>query len=276
MNIYVTGAVRDKYDVRNYQYAPKGAGATFDFDIEKVIGSKLVPKDQNGSGSCGGQAFAYYGEVLETIATKSYEPRSARWPYSHVFAPGGGSMGKPLADFLIKNGWALEADATSYENGKPPSEKFMQTKPVLSKEAIANAEVTKAASYLQVKADIDIIAKAIEDNNGCCVALYGEDNGTWRSSYPKPPTKQTWAHWLYFGKTKMINGKKYIGCINSWGNVGKDGWQWISEDYFVNGNVWYGFTLAWDYKAPLHKQAMIQTVKLLQQVVTLYKKMLNK
>lgn len=37
----------------------------------------------------------------------------------------------------------------------------------------------------------------------------------------------------------MIDGKKYIGFLNSWGDtVGEKGWQFIGEDYF---NSQYGF-----------------------------------
>lgn len=271
MNPSIIGAVRDSYDPRNYQFAPRGA---FDwetgFDIEKVIGTKLTIKDQNGSGSCGGQAWSYYGEVLEAIATETYEPRSARYLYSAVRAPSGGSMGKPLSDFVCKNGFALEVDAPSYDNGKPPSEMFMSKVPVLSETQLDTARTSKALSYVQVKADIDVLAQALQDNNGVCVALYGEDNGTWRSEFPQPPVDQDWAHWLYVGKAKMIDGKKHLGVINSWGKkAGKNGWQWISEDYFVNGNVWYGWTLAWDYTPARNKVLMQKMIKALTQLVEL-------
>jgi hypothetical protein len=265
MTIPTIGAIKDSYDIRTYQYAPRGA---FDwetgFDIEKVIGTKLIPKDQNGSSSCGGQAWAYYGEVLETIATKTYEPRSARWIYAPVRAPGGGSMGKELSAFVVKNGFALEKDAVSYENGKPPSESFMSHVPTLSKEGKEHAEVSKALSYVQVKADIDVLAQALQDNNGVCIAFYFENNGTMRTEFVKPPLKQTYAHWVYVGKAKMIKGKKHLGFINSWGNrTGKNGWQWMSEDYFVNGNVWYGWTLAWDYRPAKIKVMMKEVIRLL-------------
>lgn len=265
------GAIRDKYDPRTYQFAPRGA---FDwskgFDIETVLGRKLPSKDQGSSGSCGGQAWAYYGEVLEAIATGTQEARSARWPYSHVRAPQGGSMGKELSAFVVKNGFALEADASSYDNGQPPSEAFMSRVPVLSKAGQEDAEVSHALSYVQVAANIDTIAQAIQDNNGCCIALYGEDNGTWRGEYPQPPKKPVWAHWLYAGKVRMIGGKKFIGVKNSWGNsCGRDGWQWLGEDYFQNGNVWYGWTLAWDYKPALHKALLIKLWGYVQQLYAL-------
>lgn len=273
MNPSLTGAVRDKYDVRDYQFAPRGA---FDwergFDIEQVIGTKLVVKDQGVSSSCGGQAWSYYGEVLEAIATGTYEPRSARWPYSAVRVPSGGSMGKPLSDFVCKNGFALEKDATSYDEGKPPREPFMSKIPVLSETQMDEAFTSRALSYVQVKANIDTIAQSIADNNGCCIALYGENNGTWKSEFPQPPAHQDWAHWVYCCKAKMKYGKKYIGFVNSWGEkTGNKGIQWIGEDYFVNGNVWYGWTLVWDYKPAQHKVYLKTMIKLLTQVVELLK-----
>lgn len=264
-----TGAVRDSYDIRDYQFAPRGS---FDwkkgFDIEKKIGFSLVTKDQGKSSSCGGQAWAYYGEVLEAVATGTYEPRSARWIYAPVRIPPGGSMGRPLSDFVVKNGFARESDAPSYDKGELPSEEFMSKVPKLSTVAKDEAMTSRALSYVQVPADIEVIAQAIQDNNGCCIALYGENNKTWKSEFPKPPVKQVWAHWVYAGKVKMIKGKKYIGFKNSWGDdTGKKGWQWIGEDYFQNGNVWYGWTLAWDYKPAKHKQLLIQVIALLQKLV---------
>jgi len=272
------GAIADGYDIRQFHFDPTIAGAApFDwnvgFDIEKKIGTKLVVKDQNGSSSCGGQAWAYLGEVLEAIATGSYEPRSARWIYSHTAAPGGGSNGRTNCAFVINNGWLQEKYATSYENGKPPSETFMLVQPVNVPE---DTEITKGASYLQVAADIDVVAEAIAQNNGCILFVYGQDNGTWRSAFPKPPTKpksQCWAHWLYAGKIKMVDGKKYIGVCNSWGNAtGQDGWQWFGEDYFTSGKIAYGFTVAFDYKAPAHKILLIKTIALLKQMVAVLTK----
>ena len=264
-----TGALKDTIDWRDYQFLPQSSLYDWEkgFDIEKKIGNKLVTKDQNGSYSCGGQAWAYYMEVLETLATGTYEPRSARWIYSHTGVPSGGSAGRVNCDFVIKNGCALEFDAVSYDNGKPPKEAFMMTKPRLSQQAREIAEVSKALSYLNVKVDIDTFAHAIEANNGLILSIYGQDNGTWRTKFPKPPTSKVWLHWVYAGKTRLHYGKKQIGFINSWGNIGDNGWQWVDAEYFENGNILDGWTLAWDYKPAKIKVVLNQMITLYQQLI---------
>ena len=266
-------ALDSPYDLRDYWYEPRDRGTfEWDFDIEKVIGQKLVVKNQNGSSSCGGQAWSYYGEVLEALATKNYEPRSARWIYSHTHAPGGGSSGRANCDFVIKKGFAWEAHAPSYEKGNPPSESFMVQVPTLSKEAIENTEISRALSYVKIAPNMNLIAQAIVENNGAILSVGGQDNGTWKSEFPKPPKVKEWSHWVYAGKLREINGKKYIGIINSWGEkTGDKGWQWIGQDYFDAGFIREGWTLAWDYKPAKIKTLMIETVKLLKQLVNALK-----
>lgn len=270
-----TGAIDSPYDIRDYWYEPTDKGA-FDwekgFDIEKKLGTKLVIKDQNGSGSCGGQAWSYYGEVLEAVVTGTYEPRSARWIYSHTRVPTGGSNGRVNCDFCIKKGWVAEKYVPSYDKGKPPKEDFFIPKPTLDQAGKEDNEVTKALSYLQVPVNIEVFAQAIEDNNGLVLVLNGEDNGSWRDVFPAPPTVKEWGHFLYAGKAKLINGKKFIGVCNSWGTkTGDDGWQWLGEEWFANPKLGIreGWTMAWDYKPAKHKVLLQKTIKLLTELVAL-------
>jgi len=249
------GGILDIPDSRDYHWDEIGNSLppydwNNEYNVEAEIAQALnVPsfqipnKNQNGSGSCGGQAWSYYGATLEALATKSYEERSAKFIYSQTFVPipGGGSTGRDNCDLVIKQGFGLESLTPSYENGQPPSEAFMERKQDVTLEAKEKALLSRALSYASVSANIDVVAQAIQYNHGAIILITGTNNGTWSTQAPVPPTdgSKTWNHWLYCSRVGHYNGKKAIGVINSWGeNVGTNGRQWITEDYFnarVNG-----------------------------------------
>ncbi len=130
---------------------------------------------------------------------------------------------------------------------KPLTEANITNKGGITAEAYKDALTNKAKSYLSVTCNIDAMAQAIRDNGGVVLGLRGENNGTWRSEFPAlPKGKDLWAHWLFAGKAKLINGKKYIGVLNSWGRVGDGGWQWIPEEYFKYEWIWEAWTMAYD------------------------------
>lgn len=266
-----TGALESGYDIRDYWYEPQD-GAGFDwkegYDVEKKLGIKIITKDQNGSSSCGGQAWGYYGEVLERVATGTYEPRSAKWIYAHTrSADGAGSNGRVNSSFCVKEGWVSERLVPSYNKGKPPRESFFSVKPIRTPEIKAEAESNKGLSFLGVTPNIEIVAQAVRDNYGCVLVVNGEDNGTWKNVYPLPPTVKEWGHFLYAGKVTLMGGKKYIGVKNSWGDdTGEDGWQWLGEEWFVNPKlgVREGWTMQWDYTPDRSKLLMKEIIRLMQ------------
>lgn len=249
--IHGTGAIIDKKDKRDYQFKDIAMGLspfdwTLGYDIEQVIKKLLNSKDQNGSGSCGGQAWGYYGEVLDP----ENEEKSAKFIYSNTFVLPAGSAGRTNCDFVIKKGWGDERITPSYDNGLPPSEAFMQRHEDISNEAWNHALLDKGLSYANVASNIDDIALAIRENKGCILGVHGTNNGTWLSKFPTPPitiNNQCWAHWLYAGKAVMINEKKYIGVKNSWGDeVGEHGWQYLGEEYFKKA-IWSVWTMVYDF-----------------------------
>lgn len=251
-----TGAIVDKKDKRDYQYREIIAGASpfdwsADYDVEVDINETLPVKDQNGSLSCGGQAVASYGGVLNKVFDGTFEERSAKFIYSQCYyKPDGGSTMRDLIKLVIGTGWGVEALTPSYENGNAPSEDFMRRVSDITSEAFAKASHDKALSFFQVSTtDVDEIAQAIKNNHGAIIGISLANNGTWRSTYPVYPLagQVLYNHWVYAGKVKMMNGKKYIGILNSWGKVtGDNGWQWISEDYFKAGFVFAVWTLVYN------------------------------
>jgi len=186
------------------------------FDIRKKVNLSL--KDQNGSGSCGGQATAYLTEAIFG------SEMSARSIYNKCYVPQSGSSAQGLMNTMINLGVDKETDTTSYENGKPPSEDFMRTPD-------SNPSVIKGLRPIYIQINFNKIADATLQCKGIILGIAGQDNGTWRSAEPAKPTTEEWWHWVYVGFVGMRKGKKCIGFKNSWGNVGENGWQYVYEDY---------------------------------------------
>ncbi len=242
--IHGTGGFIDSYDSRDLKLKDI-AGATLPFswdkgfDVEEKLGFKIKIKDQGASFSCGGQAWSYLAEVLEALSTNSYEPRSAKYIYAQTAVEGGGSYGRDNCEILQSQGSARESVLPSYPNTEVNLTAAIDiTNPVRD-----DAKKSIFYPYAHAEGDIDSIAQAIRDHNGVVLGVDGENNGTWISAFPKPPKIIQWRHWVYAGKAKVIDGKKFIGIANSWGeDVGEKGWQWISEDYFTTGHVFDNWT----------------------------------
>lgn len=193
----------------------------------------LTTKDQGGSFSCGGQATGYLTEVLEILQNKTYTEKSAKDIYSQSYAPNGGSSDFSLMQTILNRGVSDELLVPSYESNLPPSEEFMRDRSKISSVAKVVAQYAQGAFPVYVKLDFDSLAKATRDYHGVIIGIYGKDNGTWLSARPLPPKSKSgaWAHWVYLGIVKIENGKKVLGFKNSWGDIGENGWQYITEDY---------------------------------------------
>lgn len=259
------GGLKDTLDVRDYKFSQiAGSLPPFDwnlgYDIEKVIGKKIKVKDQNGSGSCGGQAWAYYGEVIDP----DYEEKSAKFIYAQTHVLPAGSAGRTNCELVVNKGWGDESLTPSYDNGLPPSEIFMQDIASISNKAFLDAFTDRALSYANTSINIDAVAQALRENKGVIIGITGKNNGTWTSIFPIRPNvidNNCWNHWVYIGKAKLINGKKYVGFLNSWSeSVGEKGWQWISEEYLQYPYVWSTWTMVYNFPKPV-KYIFTQTMK---------------
>lgn len=265
-----TGAIKDIYDSRDFQFGEVAKySAPFDwatgYDVEEKLGLKIPVKNQFQSSSCGGQAWSYYGEVLEALKDKTFEERSAKFIYAQTAVPGGGSRGRDNCDVLIKQGTATEKILPSYLPDGTTTEEFITKAEDITAEVRADAAKERALVYANVAPNIDLFAQAIRDNGGLVLGIDGQNNGTWLSAFPKPPQTTEWAHWLYAGKAKMIDGKKHIGVLNSWGDaVGESGWQWISEEYFTTGHIWYAWTLIFEDNQPDIKKPSFEFTQFLR------------
>lgn len=242
----IGGLERDIPDTRDYQYEDLVVGhAPFNwhkgYDIEEELGFKLPVKQQGNSSSCTAQALATYSSVAEFFASKTFEERSAKFIYSQIYLPNGGSRFADGAQLLRKQGCARELFFPSYDkDGEPLTEQKYRDASKLITPALRNdAKSSQAVDYYYVKTSIDLVAQAMANNKGAFLGIVGDNNGTWRMEFPLPPKKHEWQHGVYAGKARIINGKKFIGILNSWGKeCGNLGWQWIGEDYFNTYLKW--------------------------------------
>lgn len=243
MEIY-TGAIQSTKDDRDYLFDNIAGSKPYDwreeYDIEKTVG-KINYKDQENTSSCGGFAWSYLSYVLDPT---NREEKSPKFIYAHTKVGNGGSAGRTNCDLCVKKGVASESTCPL---PKPLTEHSVSDKSDISDEAYKDALTNKSKSYVSVSTDIDSVAKAIRDNGGVVIGISGQNNGTWHSTMPKKPTSyDVWRHWVFGGKVAIIGGKKCIGILNSWGNIGNNGWQWIEEDYFDGRNIWEVWTMSYD------------------------------
>lgn len=241
------GAIHSTSDSRDYIFLGKSTTPydwTKTFNIEEIVGI-IPPKNQGQSYSCGGQAWSYCMAVLDSIKESwNYKEKSAKYIYSQTYVAGGGSDGRTNSALCVNQGDCVEPLCLSYENGQTPTELFMERPQDITPQAKNDAQGDETQVYASIPTyEIESVAQAIRDNNGCVLEVEGMDNGTWLSDNPQKPASKDWAHFLYAGKIRMNNGIKQIGVINSWGNVGENGWQWLNEDYFTSGNIFAGWVM---------------------------------
>ncbi len=282
-NKHGTGGVKSPLDLRDHKYHKTPIGMSsipFDwklgYNVEQDLATylnrpnfKLPVKNQNGSGSCGGQAFATYESVQDAFEKGTFTEKSAKDIYSQVYVQGGGSTGRDLCRLLVNQGACKESLIVSYSQGQPPSESFMELREQTT-QSISNALTAKGQRYATVLKDIDLLAQTVRDNKGLILGVDGANNGTWLSPFPAPPQQVEWRHWLYCGGAQTINGVKYLKVLNSWGStVGTAGWQWLGESYLPH------FFEAWTLYDGL-PQTNPQVINLLQQLLALYQQLVLK
>lgn len=222
--------------------------APFDWNTGFDIGN-LVTKNQGASYSCGGQAISYAGEVLTHI------PMSAKYPYTQIYAKGGGSSEPELMRIVKEKGLVDEAVYASYYrlNGDlSVDEPFMEDNDITG--LIYGYSKHIFGNPVYVKRNFEHIAQAIRDYGFCIIGITGQNNGTWFSSFPNPPVgdEGLWYHWVCCIGVNIVDGKKTLTFKNSWGNVGDNGKQSIKEDYQLF--IWSAFTFAHPIPVVSHHQ----------------------
>jgi hypothetical protein len=190
--------------------------------------------------SCGFQATAYYGELLNFIETGEYTEFSARAGYSQTRLSGGGSFVRDNAKLAVNYGFNKESNVLSHynENRQPlPNEELFIGTDWITEQLKKEADVFASKKYalIEGKSDIDRVANAILENNGALIGYIGANGRFDNKGVLQRPliTDKLWGHLVFACGFKKINREKWIKIINSWGkNWGDNGFGYIPESYF--------------------------------------------
>jgi len=253
---YLTGegAYPDEPDGRDLFIATAGQSKVDwekGFDIYHNLDLELEIKNQGSSLSCVGQAVAYYAEVLQYIEVadevepEDYREFSAKSIYAQIRLPerGGSYLRdgvKTMVDYGINSEDVVESGSI---------EDVYLDKGFLTKENIAEAKIYQSEKFYMTAHynDIDAVAEAIEVGNGAIIGFWGSNSGMQTAFITPPPedySERIWGHAVYGCGFLIINGKKYIKFVNSWGKSwGEKGFGYISEDYFKAKRVFSPWTL---------------------------------
>jgi len=280
---YGKGALKDKRDIRDFRLEVhlKRIGApilplTYDIS-DKVNGIK----NQGSSSSCGGQAFSYYIEMLTRLRDNTQFQLSAKDVYSNVFVPGGGSYARDLLKRIQNYGIAQEKDISSYENGQPPSEQFMESVIPRTNDIDLDAKQRLIGAYLTFSStDQTQVKQAIYTGNGAIIAVLGNDY-CWTHlqdgivSVPDNNSQCPWGHFLYLLGWEVKDGIPCYKFVNSWSlDWGINGFGYLPEGYLIKGlgyNEWTTVELPRDQWSNMQKM-----VSILKNLVELFTELIAK
>lgn len=224
-------------------------------ELKKKLGSGfIIPvNDQARTQSCVAQAWAKYAGIKKVMGdpNPNWVEFSPRDLYSHIYLPQGGSY-VMAGGLRCKNSGILPYEQLP-SHWSAPHPDLVPTEEVMRDPGIENDEpypgfpdidphvydglrqLVKGGSIEILGYSMESIAQATRDNYGSVIGLYGENNGTWLSKYPRTGNK-SWGHGILVIGYIYINGKKYIKILNSWGTgCGEGGVQYLGEEWFQTG-----------------------------------------
>jgi len=239
------GCIKQPFDVRDYRLE-KIAG-NFDFSFFSLRDKIIKVKDQGSSGSCVGQSFSYYSEILNSIETQSKIQLSARDVYSKIYLKESGAYLRDACKKLVSEGICLEMKVASYKAGNPPTEDFMRKRNDISKEDEEEGMTYWAKNYFTWNTyDWEMLKKAIRIGNGAVIGAFG-NNPCWQEAKLEVPVSVyacPWAHAIYCTGVVKIDGKEYIEFVNSWGDKwGDNGFGYLPKEYVEKGFIFNCWTI---------------------------------
>jgi hypothetical protein len=229
---------QEKPDERDYLHKEIAAGLSLPNWVEKKPEDFIsYPiKNQGSTSACVAFSFAKQLEIDELSENGVYRILSPRSLYSLGYLPNGGMYDRQAATILIQKGMTLNSLLPSDNLTEQQMRDASDYKPDAQQVAL----VYKHDNIIFADNNLDTIASIIESyrqqgqKKGVGIIIAGSNNGTWLSTFPKPPASNEtkWYHKVVATDYGLINGVKYISIDNSWGTyAGMQGKQFLGEDY---------------------------------------------
>ena len=217
------------------------------YDVHDTIGIIKI-KNQGLNYSCGRQAGSYFQEIQERLRGVSEGEISAKSGYGLYCSRGGGMTVTSIMTDIGAWGANLEATVPSYDAyGNPLPEYLIEEQSWCTPQMIADANKRAGYTPFDISKDFETVAETVRDIGACIIEIRGNNNSTWLTAYPSiNKVNDYWFHYLCVIGAKMINNKKYLIVLNSWGNIGDNGVQYFGEEWFTAGNVTDVFTFIYD------------------------------
>ena len=227
------------------------AGIPFDwvkgYDVRNTIGPIQI-KNQGGSYSCGGQAGSYFVEIqrkLQNIKEGSLSAKSMYSPWQNL---GGGMTVTQLNTQIGAHGANLEVTVPSYDAyGQPLTEIMFNDLSWETKDALADAYKRTGYTPFDLFIYMETVAETVRDYGAVIIEIQGNNNGTWLSPTPSiVKVSNYWYHYLCVVGAKTFGPDKKLIVLNSWGDIGDHGVQYLGEEWFTSGNIIDAFTFIHD------------------------------
>lgn len=253
------GAIRTPYTrVRakiRRTFRPKLGQATTPFNWNtdpQIIKARLdsigiiKTKNQFQAYECGGCLGGYWLGIVKAVLGKSpYQDISEKSIYAPIAFPGGGTTVIALEKQICNAGGNTNQQVPSLRPDGTTDEIWATDKTWMTPSSLILASANAGWIAVSVNIDIDSMAKAILDNIATGWKIEGQNNGTWLSPNPMPPTSYSgiWAHFMCQPLVSLVNGEKTINSLQSWGTeVGNQGWQNFTSKYIDSGRITDVFT----------------------------------
>ncbi len=254
--------LRHKFD--NFRRAKVGrATAPYHWSTGIQRNYSAPIKNQYQASSCGGQMMSQFIQIYRTVILGlPFEEISADSFYSQGFAQGGGMSLSNIKDGALLHKVARNSDVPTPVNCTETQAESLDW----MKNVLPNLLILLGLKMVFLPIIMDDLAWAVDTYGAFCWMIRGQDNGTWLSPTPKPPTNSnTWAH-FECSLPSIPAGLNKLPVPNSWGDqIGDKGVQYFDEEYINSGYIYSAFTFTkYTFDKDFGFGAMNDDVKYLQ------------